>query len=538
MIAGGYAFGQNLRDVPLGGRTATMGGVGVAAGKDNAMPYLNPAGVAGSHEDVLSISATAYGYSAATVRKAYEPRGTDPAYGPVAVHEERLDAEWLTITPSTAAFFFHVAEDEVRGLAHVLALSISTVTHNTFNAEGTFRAQGPSVTLQQDSFADDEFIQYLAGPSYAMRIGNNVRAGASVLASYASLISDSHELALISPRIQGVEVPATLNQRTQLDAYALGVTAIAGLQIQVGQGFWLGAAGELNGLPVAGGGSYIESIDQSTIDTASGTQVAARQVTRGSFDEFKLSRPARFSAGLAYEKPRSFALGADVHYQPEWATFFEGTLRANSTLVATGQPVNTATGTGHFEVGTASTLNASLGAEIFVAEDAALRLGVMTDRDIGLEYDQDGELNARLDWYVATIGLGMLDGPLETTYGLAYRYGDGQYISPDSYSALPGSVRIPYSAHGVMLLISGSIRTSEGEKKKALREVHEERKTVDPSPMALPSASPPATATPPSAPPPVPPAPSETAPVPPVEPAPEPPPVEPAPAPPAPEPPP
>src|SRR5215510_11457832 len=72
---------QNLRDVPLGGRTATMGGAGVAAGHDHAMPFLNPAGIAGTPTDVLSISATVYGYAAAPVPDYYVPNRFDPSYG-------------------------------------------------------------------------------------------------------------------------------------------------------------------------------------------------------------------------------------------------------------------------------------------------------------------------------------------------------------------------------------------------------------------------------------------------------------------------
>ena len=54
------AWGENLRDVPLGGRTAAMGGAGVAAGADSATPFLNPAGVAGTPHDIISVSASVY----------------------------------------------------------------------------------------------------------------------------------------------------------------------------------------------------------------------------------------------------------------------------------------------------------------------------------------------------------------------------------------------------------------------------------------------------------------------------------------------
>lgn len=63
LLSGSRAEAQNLRDVPSGGRTGLMGGAGVAAGADAAMPYLNPAGVVGTPHDLLSLSATVYAYT-------------------------------------------------------------------------------------------------------------------------------------------------------------------------------------------------------------------------------------------------------------------------------------------------------------------------------------------------------------------------------------------------------------------------------------------------------------------------------------------
>ena len=49
------AWAQNYREMPIGGRTATMGGAGTAAGNDSAMPYLNPAGLAGVPGDIFAV---------------------------------------------------------------------------------------------------------------------------------------------------------------------------------------------------------------------------------------------------------------------------------------------------------------------------------------------------------------------------------------------------------------------------------------------------------------------------------------------------
>jgi hypothetical protein len=53
----GELYSQNL---PLGGRTASMGGAGMAFGRDSAMPYLNPAGLARIPHHTFSLSANLY----------------------------------------------------------------------------------------------------------------------------------------------------------------------------------------------------------------------------------------------------------------------------------------------------------------------------------------------------------------------------------------------------------------------------------------------------------------------------------------------
>ena len=72
----GLAHAQNHNGVPLGGRTAMMGGAGVAAGNDSAMPYLNPAGLAGVPGDILGVSATVYGWGETRYDKAFLPGST------------------------------------------------------------------------------------------------------------------------------------------------------------------------------------------------------------------------------------------------------------------------------------------------------------------------------------------------------------------------------------------------------------------------------------------------------------------------------
>src|SRR5215213_2754957 len=105
------ALAENLRDVPLGGRTAAMGGAGVGSGTDAAMPYLNPAGVAGTPHDIVSVTASVYSGLGATVDHFYAPDGLDPRYGDAQIEEDFLDQSHLAVLPSAVTYFRRFGSD-------------------------------------------------------------------------------------------------------------------------------------------------------------------------------------------------------------------------------------------------------------------------------------------------------------------------------------------------------------------------------------------------------------------------------------------
>jgi hypothetical protein len=464
------ALGQNLRDVPLGGRTATMGGAGVAAGSDAAMPYLNPAGIAGTPHDLFSLSASAYAYSRASVKRFFRAGGFDPALGNVDVEEERFDIDHFAIIPSSAGYFVHIGVP-ADALEHVLALSVIATTYNDYEIDATFRATSPVGRLEEDFIATESFRQVFGGPSYAVAIQNRVRLGASVLVSYTTLEVDAHDLALFSLDVGGAQVPTTFNSRGLVDAYSIGLTGIAGVQVRAVQDLWFGAAWESWGIPLLGGGDYLSTTDASAFDAA-GNQLVTRVNTRGEFDRFDVSRPTRISLGAAWDTPGVFAVAADVHFQPARARFLYGEVDQYFSQLTTGQPLVEQRLNGTIRYDTEHTWNLSAGAEYFVDPDVAVRAGVLTDRDIGAHAD-DGSPDARLDWTAFTLGLGLRDGTLESSYGLVYRLGTGRRPALDTFAGNATGTEVEYTAHGFMLILSGSIRTSEGEKERARRELRE-----------------------------------------------------------------
>ncbi len=458
---------QNLRDVPLGGRTATMGGAGVAAGSDSAMPYLNPAGIVGIPTDILSISASIYSLSRAKVDKFYRPNGLDPSFGnDVRVEEERFDLDQLVITPSTLVYVKQLGGESAK-VSHAVGIGLSTVTHNASTSVGTFRARGSQARLAADSIVTESLKQYLAGPSYAAQFGERFRVGISALGSYSVLTEDSHELSLISDIQGGNEFPQTFNSRVQVDAYSVGLAAVAGAQLRMLDELWLGVALESPGLPIFGGGTLVETTDRTFFDQSTGAQIAARTSARGEFKEFDISRPPRVSLGVAYDRPRSLAVALDAHFSPAWSRFEKGQLETVDIDTETGFPVAELRDRFNYEFGTRGVVNVSLGAEYFATEDLALRAGFLSDRDVSTS-STDGIPNSLIDWWTFTFGFGLKSGAVETSYGVAYRYGSGRRATEDIFGPTAGVTTVDYTAHGVMLILSGDVRTSAAERRHAI----------------------------------------------------------------------
>ena len=458
---------QNLRNVPLGGRTATMGGAGVAAGSDSAVPYLNPGGIAGLSSDILSISATVYGYSQAMVNNYYQPNGLGSAFGnDVRVEEERFDLEQLVITPSTLVYVMQFGA-EGAPVVHALGVGLTTVSQDESTSVGSFRARGSQTRLAADTILTSTFEQYLAGPSYAVQFDNRLRLGVSVFASYAVLTEDSHELSVISEIQGGNEFPQTFNSRAQIDAFSVGLTAVAGAQLRAVDDVWVGAAVEAPGVPLMGGGTLVETTDRTFFDQSTGEQVAARTSARGEFKDFKVSRPPRFSAGVAYDNSGTFAAALDAHFYPAWSRFEKGRLDTTDIDIETGFPVAEFRDRFDYAFGTRGVVNVSVGAEYYATEDIALRAGFLSDRDVSTT-STGGVPNSLLDWWTFTLGFGLKSGSVETSYGVAYRYGRGRRATEDIFGPSGGFTTVDYTAHGAMLMLSGDVRTSDAERRHAL----------------------------------------------------------------------
>jgi hypothetical protein len=442
------AAAQNLRDVPLGARTATMGGAGVANGIDSAMPFLNPAGVAGTSDNTLSLSATAYSFVTASVPRLFAPGGLNPAFNKNQITEEDFSITQRVALPTGLAYFAHFNSDDAP-VGHVLSLSISVPSYEDRSINGSLVAVGPDGLLRADEIRTEKFRMAFIGPTYALRTGR-FRFGVSVLAYYADATLDDHFMF-------STNGPLFVNSRSQIDSYSIGLTGIAGGQVRLADSVFAGLSIESRGLPLFGGGSLSNTNDKSNPD-ATNVQTSEHLNTAGE-PKFDIARPFRFSAGVAYDKPSSFAVAADAHLHPA-GVLVSGTGTARTLQSKTGAPLAETTQAINFSQRTKTLLNVSLGGEVHVSEKIDLRAGVYTDLD-AIEDETNGVENNRLDWYGVTLGVGHKWSGVGATYGVVYRYGLGTSVRPDTLGPDPNQIAVvDYVAHGFMAVLSSTIEFS------------------------------------------------------------------------------
>jgi long-subunit fatty acid transport protein len=458
LLVAGEARAQNMREVPQGGRTATMGGVGVAAGTDAAMPLLNPAGLAGTPTDMLSVSADVYSGTWLKIPRYFRPNGINEGkYGTItSVSDEDYSINEIDSTPSGVAYFTRLGPADDPG-KHVFGLSFTVQSYLLFNEVGSFGAITSNGNLREDVVVAQQFTQYLFGPSYAIRLNDGLRIGFSVFATYGHGTNDLHDNTVFTtPLANGTASPNSENQRTRLDAASFGVSAVAGLQARVAPNTWVGAAFESLGIPIYGSGDIFQNTDETGVDPVKG-QLAAHQNTHITFNNFQIRRPFRASLGAAYEIPKSFTIGGDVHAWLPQRSFVHSAYSGDALAFVTGTAPQTAHVESDVSIDTRLTLNGSIGTEYFFSDKVAVRGGIATDRDIVADTGRDGTKNSRLDWYMWTLGLGLYEGVFETTYGAAFRYGVGTRYVPDHFNSTQ-PVGVDYTGWGLMIILSGSVK--------------------------------------------------------------------------------
>lgn len=463
-LASGPSWAANPRSVPIGGRTATMGGAGTAAGNDSAMPYLNPAGLAGVPGDIFAVSASVYGYTRRSVSKLFAPNGLDPEYGQVGEWQSETKADSVTDLPSSVMYFQQVDSDE---LYHVYGLSLVIPASLHTEIVGSYSAEFPSTVgnLSLASTLKRDETDYYFGPSYAISIDDTVRLGVSLYARYAREFFTGNfqkNLSYQDDAYAGAHIQLSQKIALSSQAYEVSFAPIAGVQVRLHNDVWAGAGVAPPSVHVFG--RAFETGESNQLDY-NGLFASGQQSSQTNTAWFQVQTPLRLNAGLAYDDRESFSLAADIHFYAKQSNAQQAKGTATMTQVRTGETARKFTWGASFERDILQTIDVSAGAEVVLSDLLALRGGFFTDNanTDELDVNMSSLYEVRESRVGGTLGLGLILGSFDSTFGVVYSHASGKMVTADAVSGPVAQAVVNTSSDTVLLVVSGAVTTEEAQ---------------------------------------------------------------------------
>jgi hypothetical protein len=458
------ARAQNFREVPIGGRTATMGGAGTAAGNDSAMPYLNPAGMAGLPGGVFAVSASVYGTTQRAITDFYAPTGFNPSLGPVVVQKNTVSSSSVTELPSSVMYFKYLSPADAPW-KQVLGMALIIPDSPKLEIQGSFRASFPKEPL--DLALDDTLTRtsttYYVGPTWAAAYGDWLRVGLSAHLAYERdfVATSSNGSALLNRGIDSAQLAIS----SGASGYSISFAPTLGVQLRAAPKLWVGAAFRPPAIPITGSYNRTESSNIVATSDSGAPNNSIEQLTESGV--YHYAPPMHVNVGLAWDDRENFSIAVDAHYYFKRSDLVHQAGLSRDQQTRSGEIGRDATTLAVFNSGSEGVLDFSLGAEYALNPLMAIRAGVFTDMAGAPSLDNQQPSDAytlREDRYGVTAGLGVTAGAFDTTFGVVYARGVGKFVTGD-LSALGGTNRaaIDATSNTVIFVLSGAVTTDEAK---------------------------------------------------------------------------
>lgn len=366
----------NYQHYILGDRAAGMGGAACAIANGVEAVYYNPAGLAGTPRDSLSLSANLYGFQKFTEENAFLPG-------------EDFESDSFQSIPSSVGGTLRASPD------WVLGFGVFVPFRNTIFDGATYPAD-----RHYYSVAIDNQTMW-AGPAVGWQATPRLSLGLSVFGAYQTHSS-------LMNFYWGDEALAY----TRDIAYSsLGLVGVLGVQYRLTDRLRLGATLTSPCQNLTGEGNVTENIVSGSAGGESQSEVADYQEL-----DAENGAPASFRVGLGWGSEREFLLSADVAYH------LARTFDPLSGRSPEGEPVAV---TQHHE----EVLDFSLGAEYYFRRKFPVRAGFFTSHSSAPdpEVDQTDE-PGQIDLYGVTATVGVETKNASSNIGLNYLWGEGRAL--------------------------------------------------------------------------------------------------------------
>ena len=453
----------HAQSLPLGGRTAAMGGAAVAEGRDSAMPYLNPAGLAQVPHHTVSLSASLYTQTGYTISKYWVPAGIDPAFGEVGVPTNDLSASSFMSFPGSLALMLHFGPEAGETWHQVISLSILVPEHRRLQFDGSFALdfKSSNSTMKYAETFIQEQTTYYFGPGYAVQIGP-VRLGLSAMILYRTMLNSIESGS--TSIVQGGA--SFLDSKTSGygEGATFGLVPIVGVQWNVWEGLHLGLAASPPALHLAGSYRYSGTSEENAPPSVKGGSELSRQTGVGTLYYYV---PATLRFGAAWSTPKVWGLAIDAEITlPQDVTSRQmGTM--NKSSIYQNIPPKLEESEFVQDTGTALGLKVSAGFEYYLNPTWVLRAGGFYQPTNVPQFKGDASelMTFRVDRFGGSLGLGVGGDVGETTFGVSFSAGTGTTIAGDAFSEASANVvhyvPVDVFTYMVAFFISGTVDFEE-----------------------------------------------------------------------------
>lgn len=432
VLAPGSAFADGWSNVSTGARTTAMGGTGIAGGGDSAMATLNPAGITRVGGTLLSLSASVYNVDGVTVPDYVADQDTlMSANGPLMVSQRGIASREFGAFPSGAAYFLHLGTAEA---PMVLAASLSIPRQINRRVVQNLEFVGDNVAIQSNLTTVIQETAYRAALSWGMGFGR-LRLGASVIGAYTQRLQTQEQSDLT---VLGTSTFVREQSKSTRDLSSFDLGATLGAQWDVLDGLRLGLSVRSPSVHLTG--TLEGSVDTTFLDEGQSSVTAIQ-----------------FRGDATRGFPLRVGLGAEV-YGDRWTLALDGRLHVPRTaeFEVSGEALTSSLGGDGGAAPdqmrdllqieeTRVTVDVSLGFELWLGDEDALRFGAFTQ--MSAQPSAADQLAARatprsrpddvfrvpIDRFGATAGWGTRVGPADTTTGLRAAFGSGDTLrrAPD-----------------------------------------------------------------------------------------------------------
>ena len=446
---------------PTGGRTALMGGTGVALGRDGAAPFLNPAGIVRIEDQRLAFSVNFYTFGVTHYSNFHQPGLVDTTQV-AAPGTTGLTTNSFRVLPSTLCLFFTIGDIQKvtdpnappippdRVHRRKLAICFAQVENDDVGLQAIqFQANTALGPTAQTAALQRNWSRTYFGPTFSEYITAKLAIGASLDGIYSH---DTYSFASssISSKVGGGALASSLAMSGS--GYSVDLTAILGITYFLSDTVTLGLSARAPSLHLLG--SYGGSFSQSSSDGNAGDTAT---IANGN-GAFRAWSPIRIGTGIGFEWPK-------VKLEGDAALIVPVASSANATADVTTNTLEAGTltqkqTTESYSVENVPMVNPALGIEYFIRNSFSVvggaSMNLSTLETLRPQPGIGNLVQARTNDVSGSIGIGSYSNRNELLLGVNVQYGWGDAIVANPYVVPNDWATVSTNSITAMFIVSGS----------------------------------------------------------------------------------